>query len=96
VADVSDVLQTRDLFQINGAPTPLQCLPGIPDSEDIAKLKCTHPCSPLPGAHLLPPNGDWPSPVAPPDAPRMKTVEEEARRRGTPGEPPRAVGQDLP
>jgi cobalt-zinc-cadmium efflux system outer membrane protein len=95
VADVTDVLQTRDVFQLNGAPVPIQCVPRIPECDDIPKLQCTHPCSPLPGAHLLPPNGDWPPVVAAPDAPRMKTADEEARRR-SPIEPPLAARNDLP
>jgi cobalt-zinc-cadmium efflux system outer membrane protein len=80
VVDVTDLLQTRDLFQLNGFPTPTECLPGIPDMADLPKLPCAHPCSPLPGAHLNPPDGSWPPAVAPEDTPRMKSADEETRR----------------
>jgi cobalt-zinc-cadmium efflux system outer membrane protein len=80
IVDVTDLLQTRDLFRIGGVPTPTDCLPGIPDAADLPKLPCTHPCSPLPGAHLHPPDGTWPPAVAPPGTPRMKKADEEARK----------------
>ena len=54
VVDVANVLQTDDLFQINGEPQPtLQVCP-------LPALPCEHPCSPLQGPELRGSNGEWP------------------------------------
>jgi cobalt-zinc-cadmium efflux system outer membrane protein len=64
VVDVTDLLQTNDLFQVNGEPAAVEHVAAIPDLEKLAPLPCRHPCSPLPGLYQQPPDGTWP-PVAP-------------------------------
>ncbi len=64
VVDVTDLLQTNDLFQVNGEPAALEHVAPIPDLEHPAPLPCRHPCSPLPDLYQAPPDGTWP-PVAP-------------------------------
>jgi cobalt-zinc-cadmium efflux system outer membrane protein len=62
VVDVADVLQTFDLFAVEGAKHP------VPEIPDLGKLPCCHPCSPLPGAHQRPVDGDWPAAIPEPNA----------------------------
>jgi cobalt-zinc-cadmium efflux system outer membrane protein len=64
VVDVTDLLQTNDLFQVNGGPAAMEHVAAIPDLEKLGPLPCRHPCSPLPGLSQQPPDGTWP-PVAP-------------------------------
>ncbi len=44
VVDVTDLLQTNDLFQINGMPISREHVEPIPDLEKLAPLPCRHPC----------------------------------------------------
>jgi cobalt-zinc-cadmium efflux system outer membrane protein len=60
VVDVTDLLQTNDLFQVNGVPTPTEPVCAVPDLEKPAPLPCGHPCSPLPGLHGKVPDAPWP------------------------------------
>jgi cobalt-zinc-cadmium efflux system outer membrane protein len=78
--DVTDLLQTKDFFQVNGQPTPTECLPSVPDLGHLAALPCDHPCSPLPGLYQLLGDGHWPPALPGPEAPRMKPAASDARR----------------
>jgi cobalt-zinc-cadmium efflux system outer membrane protein len=103
VVDVTDLLQTNDLFQVNGVPTPTEHVGPIPDLEKLAPLPCAHPCSPLPGAHEKAPDGVWP-PVAPgQNTPVMRPADDEGkapRPQPAPAAPPLealpAAGVPLP
>ncbi len=61
VVDVTDLLQTDDMFQFNGQSVPTVCVPGVPDLENLPGLPCCHPCSPTPGAHQHVQEGTWPT-----------------------------------
>jgi cobalt-zinc-cadmium efflux system outer membrane protein len=68
VVDVTDLLQTNDLFQVNGQPVPTECVPPLPDLEHLPALPCDHPCSPLPGLHQQPDRNGWPQAIPAPEA----------------------------
>jgi cobalt-zinc-cadmium efflux system outer membrane protein len=46
--DIAALLQTEDLFQTGREPPPTECLPPLPDFDQVLPLPCEHPCSPLP------------------------------------------------
>jgi cobalt-zinc-cadmium efflux system outer membrane protein len=78
VIDVTDLLQTPDLFQINGVAAES---PGcVPDLDQLAPLPCRHPCSPAPGLYQAPPAAPWPQTAPNFATPRMPAADE-ARRR---------------
>jgi cobalt-zinc-cadmium efflux system outer membrane protein len=60
VVDVTDLLQTNDLFQVTDHPVPTEGVPPVPDLEHLPGLPCCHPCSPLPEAHQKVVDGTWP------------------------------------
>jgi hypothetical protein len=60
VADVADLIQTDDLFQLGIAgPCPENI--DVPDLANLPGLPCMHPCSPLPDPQLKTGDGPWPS-----------------------------------
>jgi cobalt-zinc-cadmium efflux system outer membrane protein len=63
VADVADLLQTDDLFQL-GVGEPCAEPVAVPGLENLPGLPCWHPCSPLPDPALKGAHGEWP-PAAP-------------------------------
>jgi cobalt-zinc-cadmium efflux system outer membrane protein len=79
VVDVADVAQTDDLFQVNGAAVPTECVGPLP------QLPCYHPCSPLQDPALKGDQGPWPAgaPAAPPQPPTqpMPPAKDERQRR---------------
>jgi cobalt-zinc-cadmium efflux system outer membrane protein len=79
IIDVTDLLQTPDLFQINGVPT---------ECHGLLPLPCDHPCSPAPGLHQASPAWPWPQVYPGAETPRMPRADE-ARRRPQP-----PAGQD--
>jgi cobalt-zinc-cadmium efflux system outer membrane protein len=89
--DVTDLLQTRDFFKINGEPTRTECLPGVPDAEQLKALPCEHPCSPLPGLYQKPAEGHWPPALAVSEAPSMKPAPDTSR-----ASPPATLGPPEP
>jgi cobalt-zinc-cadmium efflux system outer membrane protein len=62
VVDVTDLLQTPDLFGVEG---PHHAVAEIPDLEKLPGLPCCHPCSPLPNLHHRVLGADWPPAEAP-------------------------------
>jgi cobalt-zinc-cadmium efflux system outer membrane protein len=90
--DVTDLLQTRDFFQVNGVPTPTECLPVVPDLEHVQGLPCEHPCSPLPGLYQKPLEPHWPAALPGPEAPRMPRADETPRGES----PPASLGLPRP
>ncbi len=63
VADVADLIQTDDLFQLGFAGACPENV-DVPDLANLPGLPCMHPCSPLPDPQLKTGGGLWPS-VAP-------------------------------
>jgi cobalt-zinc-cadmium efflux system outer membrane protein len=57
VADVSNLLQTNDLFQMGTEPVPSECLTA---PTELLPLPCCHGCSPLQDPWLKGVNGEWP------------------------------------
>jgi cobalt-zinc-cadmium efflux system outer membrane protein len=97
VVDVTDLLQTNDLFGVNGTVTPAACPVPIPDLEKLAPLPCRHPCSPLPGLEQRPPDGTWPPAQPLPTTPQMRPADDEARKsRPQPAAPAAPAAPTLP
>jgi cobalt-zinc-cadmium efflux system outer membrane protein len=61
VVDVANVMQTDDLFQLDGEPQPTLPVCRTPELEGLPPLPCEHPCSPLGDPRLRGMDGDWPS-----------------------------------
>ncbi len=91
VADVADVAQTDDLFQLGFAgPCPetvaAPCLANLPG------LPCFHPCSPLPDPALKGGDGAWPA-----AAPNLDDMPKNAPTNiQIPAPPPRASAAPAP
>jgi cobalt-zinc-cadmium efflux system outer membrane protein len=60
VADVADLVQTDDLFQLGFAGACPEKV-DVPDLANLPGLPCMHPCSPLPDPQLKTGDGPWPS-----------------------------------
>jgi cobalt-zinc-cadmium efflux system outer membrane protein len=63
VVDVTDLIQTNDMFRMGGQPLPTEPMPALPDLEQLKPLLPTHPCSPLPDPHLRGGDGTWPEAI---------------------------------
>jgi cobalt-zinc-cadmium efflux system outer membrane protein len=99
VVDVTDLLQTNDLFQVGGVPT--ECPGPVPDLEKLAPLPCRHPCSQPPGLYQAPPHAQpWPPAEPRRETPAMPPADSEVRsRRILPPAPPftaAALGTPTP
>jgi outer membrane protein, heavy metal efflux system len=60
VADVADLIQTDDLFQLGFAGACPEKV-DVPDLANLPGLPCMHPCSPVPDPQLKTGDGPWPS-----------------------------------
>jgi cobalt-zinc-cadmium efflux system outer membrane protein len=60
VVDVTDLIQTNDMFRMGQDALPTEALPPPPNLELLKPLLPTHPCSPLPDPHLRGGDGTWP------------------------------------
>jgi cobalt-zinc-cadmium efflux system outer membrane protein len=60
VVDVTDLLQTNDMFQVAGKLVPTEQVAPIPEPVDLKGLPCKHPCSPIPGLHQYVLDRSWP------------------------------------
>jgi outer membrane protein, heavy metal efflux system len=69
VVDVANLLQTEDLFQTNGV-VPVAPVPNL---EELLRLPCCHPCSPLPGSTVPGADHTWPAAGFQPAAPQPAT-----------------------
>ena len=63
VVDMTDLVQTNDMFRMGGQPLPTEEVPALPDLEHLKPLMPTHPCSPLPDPRLLGGDGTWPQAI---------------------------------
>jgi cobalt-zinc-cadmium efflux system outer membrane protein len=68
--DVAGLLQTNDIFQI----AEEQCVAPVPELDELLKLPCCHPCTPLPDPKLKGLEPSWPERpgLIPPSNPEQK------------------------
>jgi cobalt-zinc-cadmium efflux system outer membrane protein len=93
VVDVTDLLQTDDLFQISGVPT--DCPAPVPNLEQLAPLPCRHPCEPVPQLHQAPPTIPWPPTQPRNQTPAMSPASEPSGRTEVmPQGPPRPTATE--
>ena len=73
VVDIAALLQTEDLFQAGQAPVPTECLPPLPDFDQLLSLPCEHRCSPVRDPALLGTvDPAWPAALPEPQPPRSE------------------------
>ncbi|MCS6851785.1 MAG: TolC family protein [Gemmataceae bacterium] len=65
VVDLSNLLQTNDLFQIGLEPIETDPVPPVPELDQLPPLPCQHRCSHLQDPKLKGADGRWPA-AAPP------------------------------
>jgi cobalt-zinc-cadmium efflux system outer membrane protein len=63
VVDVTDLIQTSDMFRMGQERLPTEPVPVLPDLEQLKPLLPTHPCSPLQDPKLLGGDGSWPEAI---------------------------------
>jgi cobalt-zinc-cadmium efflux system outer membrane protein len=63
VVDVTDLIQTNDMFRMGQDALPTEPLPPPPDLEQLKPLLPTHPCSPLQDPKLRGGDGMWPEAI---------------------------------
>jgi cobalt-zinc-cadmium efflux system outer membrane protein len=80
VVDVTDLIQTNDMFRMGQERLPTEPVPVLPDLEQLKPLLQTHPCSPLPDPALRGGDGTWPPAIPTRDNYRMPTADDEARK----------------
>jgi cobalt-zinc-cadmium efflux system outer membrane protein len=80
VVDVTDLVQTNDMFRIGGEALPTEAVPALPDLEHLKPLMPTHPCSPLPDPRLRGGDGAWPEAVPKKNNPPMPSADSEVRK----------------
>jgi cobalt-zinc-cadmium efflux system outer membrane protein len=80
VVDVTDLIQTHDMFQMEGQPWPTTPVPVLPDLQQLKPLLQTHPCSPLPDPKLLGGDGTWPAAIPTKDNYVMPHADDQARQ----------------
>jgi cobalt-zinc-cadmium efflux system outer membrane protein len=67
VVDVTDLIQTNDMWQLGGQQLPTECVPPVPDLASLPRLPCDHPCSPLHDPRLQGGDGTWPPAIPSPN-----------------------------
>jgi cobalt-zinc-cadmium efflux system outer membrane protein len=60
IVDVTDLIQTNDMFRMGQDKLPTEPTPALPDLEQLKPLMPTHPCSPLQDPRLRGGDGTWP------------------------------------
>jgi outer membrane protein, heavy metal efflux system len=78
VVDVTDFIQTNDMFRMGQEALPTEPLPPPPNLEQLKPLLPTHPCSPIPEPHLRGGDGTWPEAIPSHDNPSMPRADEQA------------------
>jgi cobalt-zinc-cadmium efflux system outer membrane protein len=74
VADVANLLQTDDLFDVMDP----SCVQPMPDLYHLPPVPCCHPCTPLPDPQLKGADGAWPPPVPGLPSRSMPSAEKES------------------
>jgi cobalt-zinc-cadmium efflux system outer membrane protein len=90
VVDVTDFIQTNDMFRLGQDALPTEPLPPAPNLELLKPLLPTHPCSPLPDPLLRGGDGTWPPAIPTHGNVAMPRADVEARK-SQPSQPDRAV-----
>ncbi len=81
VVDVTDLIQTNDMFRMGQERLPTEPVPVLPDLEQPHPLMQTHPCSPLPDPVLRGGDGTWPPAIPTKNNYRMPSADGEARKK---------------
>lgn len=76
VVDVTDLIQTNDMFRMGQSTLPTEPLPPPPDLEKLKPLLHTHPCSPLQDPKLRGGDPTWPEPIPTRDNHPMPSADE--------------------
>ncbi|HEY7157231.1 MAG TPA: TolC family protein [Gemmataceae bacterium] len=63
VVDVTDLIQTNNMFLMGQDKLPTEPVPVLPDLEQLKPLMPTHPCSPLQNPRLRGGDGAWPEAI---------------------------------
>jgi cobalt-zinc-cadmium efflux system outer membrane protein len=92
VVDVTDLVQTPNLFQMDGKAIPTESLPSLPTLEKLKPLLMPSPCSPLPDPRLREGDPTWPEAVPTKDNPTMPLADGQARQT-QPARPAAVVSQ---
>lgn len=80
VVDVTDLIQTNNMFRMGQDALLTEPLPPAPDLEQLKPLLPTHPCSPLQNPKLLGGDGSWPPAIATRDNYPMPHTEDETHK----------------
>ena len=80
VVDVTDLIQTNDMFHMGQDKLPTEPVPVLPDLEQLKSLMPTHPCSPLPDRRLRGGDGTWPPAIPTKDNSSMPPADRESRK----------------
>jgi cobalt-zinc-cadmium efflux system outer membrane protein len=92
VVDVTDLIQTNNMFRMGQEDLPTEPVPVLPELEQLKPLMQTHPCSPLPDPRLRGGDGTWPPAIPTKDNYRMPSADDEARKP-RPSQPAVAMNQ---
>ncbi len=76
VVDIANLLQTDDLFQIAGEKVPTEWINSSQALEELIKLPCNHPCSPLSDPKYKGVDGKWVPATLPENLKGMPPMEE--------------------
>ena len=80
VVDVTDLIQTNNMFRMGQDALPTEPLPPVPDLEHLKPLMPTHPCSPLQDPKLRGGDGTWPQAIPTRDNYPMPHAEDDTRK----------------
>ncbi len=80
VVDVTDLIQTNDMFRMGQEVLPTEATPSLPDLEQLKPLLMTHPCSPLPNPVLRGGEGTWPEAIPTKNNEVMPGADSETRK----------------
>lgn len=97
VVDVTDLIQTNNMFRMGQEQLPTENMPTIPDLESQLKpLLRTHPCSPIPEPRLRGGDGTWPEAIPRLNNYPMPPADDNDARRPAPSQPLAVVRKSAP
>jgi cobalt-zinc-cadmium efflux system outer membrane protein len=82
VVDVTDLIQTSDMFRMGKEKWPTEPVPVLPDLEQLKPLLPTHPCSPLQDPKLRGGDGTWPEAIPTKNNYMRPPADSETRKTG--------------
>ncbi|MGH7223309.1 MAG: TolC family protein, partial [Gemmataceae bacterium] len=80
VVDVTNLIQTNNMFRMGQDDLPTEPMPPAPDLEQLKPLLLTHPCSPLQDPKLRGGDGTWPQAIPTRNNYPMPHTEDETRK----------------